>query len=275
MSWKVENVIIFVLLVTVYSCHNDGFIKTNSGLNYMIVRDGRGPEFTAGEYVEINMEYYDDKDSLLYSSITRGLPVTMLYNDSIWHNSGQIYEGFSKLRVGDSAIFKVKCRDLYLKSFRMPVPENLDPGSTITFRVGVTRIMNHQEYLDYQHQLAIRSENERKSREENQLIEDTAIIDQYLEKQNIIPMETESGLRYIIEKKGEGPKPRKGEKVTLNYTASLLDGTLFDSSDKKDRPLEFPVGLGIVIQGLDEGVTLMSKGARFRFFIPSPGFRPR
>lgn len=270
MNWKVEWVIFFVLLVLVYSCRNDGYVKTGSGLKYKIVRSGNGPEFTQGEYVEINMEYYDEKDSLLYSSITRGLPVTILYNDSIWKNSGQVYEGFSKLRVGDSAIFKIKCRDLYLTSFRMPVPEKLNPDGTITFRVGVTRIMDSKEYADYRHQLSIKREANRESREKHQLIEDTAIIDEFLEKQNIIPMETESGLRYIVVKKGNGPKPKKGEKVTVNYTATLLDGTEFESSEKRGKPLVFPVGLGIVIKGLDEGVTLMAKGARFKFYIPSP-----
>ena len=270
MSWKADKVIFLVLLVLLYSCHNDGFIKTGSGLKYKIVRHGEGPEFSNGEFVELNMEYYNKNDSLLYSSITRGLPVTMLYNDSIWQNSGQVYEGLSRLRTGDSAIFKVNCRDLYLKSFRMPVPETLDPSGIITFRVGVTRVMNREEYSDYQHQLSIRRETERESRQKRQLIEDTAIIDEYLEKQNIIPMETESGLRYLVEKKGKGPKPQKGETVTLNYTATLLDGTQFESSEEKNKPLKFPVGLGIVIKGLEEGVTLMSKGARYKFYIPSP-----
>ena len=257
-------------MVTLYSCHRDGFIRTSSGLKYRIVKNGAGPGFTSGEYVEINMEYYNDKDSLLYSSITRGLPVIMKYGDSIWQNSGQIYEGFSKLKVGDSAVFRVQCRNLYLKSFRMPVPAALDPASIITFRVGVMRVMNLKEYTDYQHELSLRMEGERESRLKKQLIEDTAIIDEYLEKQNIIPMETESGLRYIIEKKGNGPRPQKGERVFLDYTAYLLDGTEFDSSVREGKPLEFPLGLGIVVKGLDEGVALMPKGARYKFYIPSP-----
>jgi FKBP-type peptidyl-prolyl cis-trans isomerase FkpA len=270
MNWKVENALFFLLLLSVFSCRNDGYILTGSGLKYLIVKNGSGPEFRKGDYVEINMEYYDDKDSLLYSSITRGLPVTMLYNDSVWQHSGEIYEGLSMLKTGDSAIFKVQCRNLYLKSFRMPVPGNLDPESTITFRVGVSRVMTGDEFRDYQHQLAVKREAERVKLQQQQLTEDEGVIDEFLEKQHIIPMETESGLRYIIVDKGKGPKPQKGEIAVVNYRATLLDGTEFDSSYNKDEPSKFPIGLGIVVQGWEEGVSLMSKGAHYIFYIPSP-----
>ncbi len=269
MRWKFELLLLF-LLPLVQACRDDGFTRTKSGLEYKIVRQGSGPGFSKGEYVEFNIEYYDENDSLIYSSITRGMPVTMLFNDSIWHHSGQIYEGFSKLKVGDSAVFRVLCKNLYINSFRMPVPGKLDPKSKITFRVGVTKTLSEDEFKKYEQSLVEKNETAREKRENDQLIEDTAIIDQYLEKENIIPMETESGLRYIIEKKGKGPKPRKGEKVVISFTGMLLDGTVFDSTEKNGKPMEFPVGLNVVIKGLDEGVGMMTKGSRYKFYIPSP-----
>lgn len=270
MKSRIKPAFFLVLAFAIFSCKNDGFIRTGSGLKYKIVRSGNGPAFKSGDYVVFNMEYYDEDDSLIYSSIVRGLPVTMLYNDSLWNHSGQAYEGFSKLKVGDSAIMKVSCRDLYLNSFRMPVPGKLDPAGTITFRIGVAGTMNEDEFKEFQRHLVAKRETEREEREKKQLIEDTAIIDRYLEGENIIPMETESGLRYIIEKEGTGPKPEKGDKVEVKFKGMLLDGTVFDSSEKTGKPMEFPVGQGVVIKGWDEGISMMRKGSRYKFYIPSP-----
>jgi len=80
---------------------------------------------------------------------------------------------------------------------------------------------------------------------------------------------TESGLFYIINKKGSGLTPSKGSKVSVHYKGSLDDGTVFDSSYQRDEPIEFSVGIGQVIKGWDEGIMLLSKGASARFVIPS------
>ena len=80
---------------------------------------------------------------------------------------------------------------------------------------------------------------------------------------------TESGLFYNITKEGTGFSPIKGSKVTVHYKGSLIDGSVFDSSYQRDEPIEFSVGIGQVIQGWDEGIMLLKKGASARFVIPS------
>jgi len=81
--------------------------------------------------------------------------------------------------------------------------------------------------------------------------------------------ETKTGLKYIILKKGEGKKPFSGDLVKVHYKGELLDGTVFDSSYKRDQPIEFKVGEGQVIPGWDEGIMLLDKGDKARFIIPS------
>ena len=80
---------------------------------------------------------------------------------------------------------------------------------------------------------------------------------------------TVSGLYYTITKKGEGEHPPKGANVSVHYKGTLVDGTVFDSSYKRDQPIEFSVGVGQVIPGWDEGILLLNKGAAARFVIPS------
>ncbi|WP_372919575.1 peptidylprolyl isomerase [Salegentibacter sp.] len=80
---------------------------------------------------------------------------------------------------------------------------------------------------------------------------------------------TESGLKYKIEKEGSGPKAEKGKTVSVHYKGMLADGTVFDSSYKRNQPIDFPLGVGHVISGWDEGIQLLKVGDQARFVIPS------
>jgi peptidyl-prolyl cis-trans isomerase A (cyclophilin A) len=81
--------------------------------------------------------------------------------------------------------------------------------------------------------------------------------------------ETESGLRYQIIQKGTGKKAEKGNTVSVHYKGQLADGTVFDSSYKRNQPLDFQVGVGQVIAGWDEGICLLNVGDKARLVIPS------
>lgn len=77
---------------------------------------------------------------------------------------------------------------------------------------------------------------------------------------------TASGLQYQVIEEGEGEKPVASSKVTTHYRGTLLNGDVFDSSYKRGEPISF--SLGQVIPGWTEGLQLMSKGAKYRLFIP-------
>ena len=81
--------------------------------------------------------------------------------------------------------------------------------------------------------------------------------------------ETASGLRYQVIQKGEGKKAEKGNTVSVHYKGQLADGTVFDSSYKRNAPLDFQVGVGQVIAGWDEGICLLNVGDKARLVIPS------
>ncbi len=81
--------------------------------------------------------------------------------------------------------------------------------------------------------------------------------------------ETASGLRYKIIQKGDGVKAEKGRGVSVHYEGSLLNGQVFDSSYKRNEPIDFQLGVGQVIPGWDEGIALLQVGDKARFAIPS------
>lgn len=80
---------------------------------------------------------------------------------------------------------------------------------------------------------------------------------------------TSSGLRFKIEEKGDGPKAEKGKTVSVHYKGMLPDGSVFDSSFKRNQPIDFALGKGQVISGWDEGIQLLHVGDKARFVIPS------
>ncbi len=78
---------------------------------------------------------------------------------------------------------------------------------------------------------------------------------------------TASKLAYKVLTKGDGgAKPNEWDSVEVHYTGWTTDGKMFDSSVKRGRPAKFP--LKGVIAGWTEGVQLMDKGSKFRFWIP-------
>jgi FKBP-type peptidyl-prolyl cis-trans isomerase FkpA len=78
---------------------------------------------------------------------------------------------------------------------------------------------------------------------------------------------TESGLQYVVLNEGEGPKPKATDRVKVHYRGTLIDGTEFDSSYKRDKPATF--SLKGVVAGWTEALQLMKVGSKYRLFIPS------
>ena len=82
-----------------------------------------------------------------------------------------------------------------------------------------------------------------------------------------------TGVRYKDEPRGTGPEPRKGQKVTVNYTGWIFDdgkiGKRFDGSADHGGPFTFTFGAGEVIAGWDQGVSTMHVGGKRLMILPS------
>lgn len=80
---------------------------------------------------------------------------------------------------------------------------------------------------------------------------------------------TSSGLQYKVLEEGraDGKQPGPTSTVTVNYEGRHLNGEVFDSSYKRNKPISF--GLNRVIPGWTEGLQLMKEGAKYQLYIPS------
>lgn len=81
--------------------------------------------------------------------------------------------------------------------------------------------------------------------------------------------QSETGLLWKDVKEGYGSSPMKGQKISVHYHGTLLNGVVFDSSIERGKPIEFNFGTGQVIKGWDEGLASMKEGGKRILVIPA------
>jgi len=96
------------------------------------------------------------------------------------------------------------------------------------------------------------------------IAENTAFLESNSKKDSVVTLP--SGLQYIVLKEGKGKMPILTDRIKVHYTGRLIDGTIFDSSYKRNEPAEFNVR--DVIPGWTEAMQLMPVGSKWRVFIP-------
>lgn len=93
----------------------------------------------------------------------------------------------------------------------------------------------------------------------------TAFLENNAKKQGI--KTTKSGLQYEVLQQGSGKRPKLNNTVEVHYEGRLIDGTVFDSSIARDKPISLQ--LDQVIKGWQEGLQLMPEGSNYRFYVPA------
>lgn len=77
---------------------------------------------------------------------------------------------------------------------------------------------------------------------------------------------TESGLQYILLKEGKGERINENSKIKIHYHGTTIKGEVFDSTVDRNQPYETKAN--VFIKGFNEGLLLMNKGSKYRFYIP-------
>ena len=209
------------------------YTKTNSGLEYVITEHGRGVLATAGSRVKVHYTGKLEDGTKFDSSLDRNEPFTFELGAGMVIKGWD--EGFLLLHVGDKATLKIPP---HLGYGERGAGSAIPPNATLIFEVELLEIMPVVKIKEFDIKGKVRSK-------------------------------TESGLEYILVSEGTGIKAAAGNTVSVHYTGYLEDGTIFDSSVKRDQPFSFVLGMGRVIKGWDEGVALMKIGDKVRLIIPS------
>jgi hypothetical protein len=187
-----------------------------------------------------------------------GKPITFPLSELRFH--GDLAEAIMMMSPGDSLIAKVLVDSII--SGKQKVQPWMKPGGVITYYLKLESVKTQQQI-----------NKERDAEDATRNTADDAAIKDFFAKNNIKAQKTESGLYYFITKQGVGNNAKTDQTVYVNYTGRLLNGTSFDSNVdpqfKHQEPFSFMLGRNRVIRGWDEGLTLLNKGAKATFYIPS------
>lgn len=112
--------------------------------------------------------------------------------------------------------------------------------------------------------MAKRSADFAKKADENK-VKGEAFLNQNKSKDGVVTLP--SGLQYKIITKGDGAKPSKDDTVTVEYTGTLINGEVFDTTDKTGKPATFKVTQ--VIPGWTEALQLMPAGSTWEIYVPA------
>ena len=283
----------YVLLIsTVLVATSCSEKKSPGGVKYKVHRKGDGKEVAFGQFLVMNMELKDSKDSVWFSSKEMGSPVIIPKPDASMEKDDGEYGVFKILTKGDSVSFQLPAETMFTKTRKRPVPANVDPKSLFSFNVGIRDTWTKEQVDAFQQKMM--AENQLKQqkmadslqREQQKMtdiirVQEMEALNTYLKQKRIVAQGSPSGIRYVVKKKGTGKFAAAGQTALVHYAGYSLNGKLFDTSiasvakennfdnQGSNEPYPVVVSTGNVIQGWHLMLALMNKGMQVTVYIPS------
>jgi len=255
-------------------------MKGDDGMEYKIISDGKNPLIQYGQFMEIHIgQYYNNgkTDSLLTDSRTSAPLIEVL--DSLT-TPPPYFKILKQLRKGDSLVIRILSDSAFKRS-----PESMPPfikkGHYLLTTVKVQNIYATQAQADSARQLGmIQAQEKAKANDAVQIGKDDKLITEYFAKNNIKAVKGAKGTYVEIIQQGSGPLADTNSVIRTNYTGRVLNGTkAFDSNTDPAFNHVTPYLVNMTndpslgqptIPGWYDGLALLNKGSKARFYIPSP-----
>lgn len=258
------------------SCHRgpkseiEGFTRTESGLHYRFdTQNAEGRQVAKGDLLIGEMLLRLENDTL-FSNV--GDPGNLLVVSDKNMFDGDLTEGLLLMHEGDKAVFAVDADKMaaQLQPNQMPASYKNGKGMKLYYEINLQSVKSAEEMK------AAKKEFEKAMEAAQE--EQAKALETYLTDNNITATPNEEGLYVIVSKKGNGPKVEVGRRISVDYTGYLLNGTIFDSSNKElaqqngleqHDALEFVVGQANLIKGWDDGLMGLAQGSKAKLIIPA------
>lgn len=273
-----KHSIYFIAIATVlFASCSQPFKKTDNGIEYKIISDGKGSQIKSGQFFEIQFDQVykgNNKDTILFNSKDFSNQIVALDSAAI---PPVYYNIFKQVHKGDSIIVK-QMTDSIMKQGN--TPPFMKKGAHIFAHYKIVNIFESRAAADSAYNaglLVAKAKDSAKAIE--QLKKDDKTIADYLAKNNIQATKAPLGTYVQVLTPGEGDAIDTSKVLKVFYTGKTLeDGKVFDSNtDPKFNHTELlPVNMGApegapgsVIKGWTDGLSLLKKGAKAKLYIPS------
>ncbi|HTF80370.1 MAG TPA: FKBP-type peptidyl-prolyl cis-trans isomerase [Cytophagales bacterium] len=251
-----------------------GLKKTENGSEYVLEHDESGDNIKFGDKIIFNYKVINSKDSVLQNSYETGLPGAFQVDSNKF--KGQMNEALTKASKGDSITIFEPVDSILAKMPMAKSQPGIIPGSKIKYIFKILHVFPSAQdslfratYMGYQQKAF--EKQQKKAEEEAQVAqkEEPAKIEAYLKKSGVNFTKTAEGYYINKTKTTTGTQAKKGDKVKVHYTGTLLDGKKFDSSVDRNQPFEFVIGESQVIQGWHLGLAQLKVGEKATLLLPS------
>lgn len=272
---------LFIASTLLLGACTGGFKKGEAKTEYKIVSGSGNQKLEYGNFVEISYKY-QVKDTVIQSSDDNGKQVFVL--DSIGIPL-KFFSVFKQAKVGDSIIIRMTADSF----FRNNMPTFAKKEQMVYSMFRVTNAFKTKEQADsamainrkFAEEVQMRKYLEQAKKDSleaiPQLKKDTKTIEDYLAKNNIKAVQGKMGTFVEIITPGTGPLLDTGVVIKVNYTGKTFSGTVFDSNTDPSfqhvdpYSVEIPADINTanVVKGWIDGLKLLSKGSKAKFYIPS------
>jgi FKBP-type peptidyl-prolyl cis-trans isomerase len=245
-----------VMLFTACTQKFPGYKKTQNGLYYKFhSQNTSATQPQLSDFLKVDMTCYLN-DSLYYDWQGAQHEVYTQLRDPIFE--GDLQEAYAMMHVGDSASFYVKADSVAALYYQQdPNVVGLKPDDYFRYEVKLVEVKSEEAFMaELEMMKEVMKEASKKA------------LEDYIAANNISVTPEPSGAYIIPLEKGKGRCPVKGEKVELDFSATLLDGQSVGSTFDSPEKFSFVLGEGNIIQGWEEVVPKMHLGERVTAIIP-------
>lgn len=243
-------------LFLIYSCGDSSYRRTDKGLQYKMIvsRNARRP--VLGDRMILHLSYENSAGREIYNSSVIGDDFVLELSPPSF--AGGIEEGFSMMGEGDSAHFLLPADSVFAKTFNQPLPDGIKSGEQLLFKVKMKSVIPAQEL-----------QGRMKALTDSVALADAIAINTFLKRNNITAHPVREGVYFIVFEEGKGEKPRAGDSVEVSYTATFLDGSVFDASSGNGSNLRYVLGDGLRLKAWDEAIASLRPGGVCRLVLSS------
>ena len=251
---------LFTLSLIAISCRKGKEMKTDSGFNYTLYTESKGPKPKLGDYVTILLSYRNENDSVFFDWKKSGVPIRFQLERIPF--IGSFEDGLISLSENDSATFFVPADSLYNEYFK----NGGTPQSSTAFKQGTLfkfdlRLLKVQTSAQAEEDMLLKQIDEEKGERE--------AINSYISNNKISFLPDSLGYYLFFIEKGKGAKVDSGKVITINYEGRFLNDSVFDGTKKSGKPYQFISGAHRVIEGWELALKNLNEGDRITLLVPS------
>lgn len=253
------SILSIFFVVVIFSCKFTpfpGYSRIKPDLYFNLIEMGDGTKTAeTGNYLTVNMVYSTMEDSMFFKGI-RKIKLEKDLNNSLFSDAVQL------MGRGDSASIILDAESYLKNSMNIDIPDFLAGEERMKINLRIIEVQTEAQF-ETEKELFLSWVKEFKSSEYQN-------IQNYLKTNQINAEPEPNGIYFLSHTKGQGPPVEKGKRISIHYEGMFLNGKFFDSTVKREAPLDFIYGKEmVIIDGLDYALGKMNEGGEAMVLLPS------